>query len=247
MNKILFIIVVLLLCSFTQSSFKTTQKQYPRVRQAYADKEKSVTEILKTAHLNKDSVHIYLRVFKYEKELELWGKNKNDKTFKLLKVYDICRTCGKLGPKRRQGDLQIPEGFYHIDAFNPASSYYLSMRVNYPNASDKKLGVQNQLGSNICIHGSCVTIGCIPITDDQIKELYIFCIEAKNNGQQNIPVTFFPARLSKNNLKKIKEKYFFDEDKMNLWTDLQKAWLLFNKTKQLPHIKFLEDGRHSIQ
>jgi len=42
---------------------------------------------------------------------------------------------GKLGPKRQQGDMQIPEGFYHISGFNPASNFYLSLRINYPNPS----------------------------------------------------------------------------------------------------------------
>ena len=63
----------------------------------------------------------------------------------------------------------------------------LSMRINYPNTSDKILSNKTKPGGNICIHGNCVTIGCMPITDDLIKELYIFCIEAKNNGQGDIP------------------------------------------------------------
>ena len=60
-------------------------------------------------------------------------KNNAYKGFKLLKIYDICRVCRNLGPKRRAGDCQIPEGFYYVDAFNPASNYCLSMRINYPN------------------------------------------------------------------------------------------------------------------
>ena len=241
------IFTCILFLSFTTSDFKKDQKRYPRVRKAYAEKEESVKQLLEATSINIEGLRIYIRIFKHSKELELWGKNKNDKTFKILKTYDVCRTCGKLGPKRQQGDMQIPEGFYHVDAFNPASNFYLSMRVNYPNKSDKILGVKGNLGGNICIHGACVTIGCVPITDDKIKELYLFCIEAKNSGQSKIPVTIFPARLSDKNFQTLKTKYGSDKGKVNLWSDLKVAYDLFKKTNQLPTIEFLANGRHSIQ
>ena len=61
--------------------------------------------------INVENLTIYIRAFKQEKELELWAKNETDKFFKLIKTYEICRICGNFGPKRRAGDLQIPEGF----------------------------------------------------------------------------------------------------------------------------------------
>ena len=247
MRNILLLIPFISLSIFAQKGFKTDQKRYPRVRAAYSEKTEAVAEILKATSIKQDSLMIYMRIFKHEKELELWGKNIKDKKYKMLKVYDVCRTCGKLGPKRRQGDMQIPEGFYHIDAFNPASNFHLSMRVNYPNKSDRILGVKGSLGGNICIHGSCVTIGCVPITDNKIKELYLFCIEAKNNGQCNIPVTFFPARLTDNNLNKLKIKYGSNKEVVALWADLKKAYKFFNESKTLPSISFLENGRHQVK
>jgi murein L,D-transpeptidase YafK len=161
-------------------------------------------------------------------------------------VYKICRTSGDLGPKRKQGDKQIPEGFYHINRFNPYSNFYLSLGLNYPNTSDKILGLKGDLGGDIFIHGSCVTIGCMPITNNRIKELYIFCVEAKNNGQQTIPVTIFPRELTHDNFEELKRKYNNDADKMGLWRDLKKGYELFNETKQLPSIVFLSSGRHTI-
>jgi murein L,D-transpeptidase YafK len=32
-----------------------------------------------------------------------------------------------------EGDYQVPEGFYYITEFNPASNYHLSLGINYPN------------------------------------------------------------------------------------------------------------------
>jgi murein L,D-transpeptidase YafK len=73
-----------------------------------------------------------------------------------------------LGPKRRKGDGQVPEGLYVIDTFNPNSIFYLSLGINCPNASDRVLG-KGELGGDIFIHGNRVTIGCIPIRDYPIK------------------------------------------------------------------------------
>jgi murein L,D-transpeptidase YafK len=245
-KKTLIIALAILLCSFSTNSFKKNQLRYKRVREAYRLKEANLNSMLLQNGISRDKLMIYLRAFKKEKQIELWGKNREDNSYKLIKTYKICRLSGVTGPKRRQGDLQIPEGFYHISAFNPASSYHLSMAINYPNRSDRILGVKNNLGNNICIHGDCVTIGCLPITDDKIEELYIFCIEAKNNGQSRIPVTIFPCKLTDPEYNRISEKYKNSSDKVGLWTDLKKGYDIFNSTKKLPNIGFLKSGRHRV-
>jgi murein L,D-transpeptidase YafK len=203
--------------------------------------------LLQNKQIDKNNLKIYLRAFKSEKQIELWGKNDSDTKYMLIKTYDVCRTSGRLGPKRKQGDLQIPEGFYHINRFNPNSNFYLSLGINYPNKSDKILGIKGNLGGDIFIHGACVTIGCLPITDDKIKELYIFCIEARNNGQSKIPITIFPSKLSETEFKRLTEKYSSDSDKVGLWTDLKKGYDIFNKTNQIPTIEFLNTGRHDVK
>jgi len=240
------IFLIFILFSFQTDSFKNNQLRFPRVRQAYKDKEASMNSLFSSHSLDKNNLRIYLRGFKKEKKIELWAKNSSDATYKLIKVYKVCRTSGKTGPKRKQGDRQIPEGFYHINRFNPYSNFYLSLGINYPNKSDHILGVKNNLGGNIFIHGSCVTIGCLPIKDDQIKELYIICVEAKNSGQTSIPVTIFPTELNEINFNKLNRNYSGDSDKINLWTDLKKGYDIFNKTKKLPNIGFLNSGRHQI-
>jgi len=247
MIKTVILLVTSLLVSFNSGHFKTEQKRYSRVRVAYAEKEAHMKKLLLTHSIRPNNMEIYLQVFKKEKELELWAKNKEDQTFKRIKTYKICQTSGTLGPKRQEGDLQIPEGFYHIDAYNPASSYYLSMRINYPNKSDRILSDRTKPGSNICIHGDCVTIGCVPITDDQIKELYLFCIEAKDKGQDKIPVTIYPARLNATNYKALCYRYPSQVKWLKLWADLHVAYQYFQTNKYLPSITFLPDGRHSIK
>jgi len=206
MQRIIPILLLSFLFSFTNNPFKEEQLKYQRVRQAYKEKESSMLENLENNSIDKNKLRIYLRAFKKEKKIELWAKNSTDKTYKLIKEYKICMTSGSLGPKRKQGDRQIPEGFYHINRFNPYSNFYLSLGLNYPNKSDKILGVKNNLGGDIFIHGSCVTVGCMPITNERIKELYIYCVEAKNSGQETIPVTVFPVELTDSNFTRLKYK-----------------------------------------
>lgn len=246
-RRISITILIISLCSFDSDSFKDEQLKYSRVRQAYQDKEENMLALLEENRIDKNKLQIYLRAFKSEKQIELWGKNDSDDKYVLFKTYNVCRTSGKIGPKRKQGDMQIPEGFYHINIYNPYSNFYLSLGINYPNRSDKILGVQGNLGGDIFIHGACVTIGCLPITDDQIKELYIFCIEARNNGQTNIPVTIFPSKLTKSEFERLSEKYGSDSDKIGLWIDLKKGFDIFNNTKHLPTIGFLSSGRHDVK
>jgi len=236
----------MLATSFSPNTFKDDQKKHPHVKQAYADKETDVKALLLKNDLDITKLCIYIRAFKAEQKLELWAKNNDDEAFKLIREYDICQTSGTLGPKRMEGDLQMPEGFYYINHFNPQSNFYLSLGINYPNTSDKILGVKGKLGSAIYIHGSCVTIGCFPITDDKIKELYLFCVEAKNNGQVEIPVTIYPAKLTDKQYASLTNKYKADTGKTNLWADLKKAYDSFNTTKALPKVKFLKSGRHNV-
>lgn len=246
MQRIVIVLIITLLFSFNNDSFKDEQLKYQRVRQAYKEKESVMLDYLENCSINKNELRIYLRAFKKEKKIELWAKNSMDKSYKFIKEYKICMTSGGIGPKRKQGDRQIPEGFYHIDRFNPFSNYYLSLGINYPNKSDRILGERTNLGGDIFIHGSCVTIGCMPITNDRIKELYIFCVEAKNSGQETIPVTIFPMKLTDSNFNIIKRKYANNVENIGLWTDLKKGYEIFNEIKQLPNIGFLNSGRHTV-
>lgn len=228
-------------------SFKTKQLKYSTVRLAYKDKEESIKETLKEKSISLSKINIYLRAFKLEEKLEVWAKNKSDGKYQLIKEYDFCRLSGNLGPKRKMGDGQVPEGYYHINIFNPSSSFLLSLGINYPNKSDKILGKKGSLGDGIFIHGSCVTIGCIPITDDKIKELYLLCVEAKNNGQNKIPITIFPAKLNEKKHSLLKEQYESNSDNLDLWKDLKKGYDYFEENKKLPLIQFLSTGRHNVK
>ena len=189
--------------------------------------------------------YVYIRSFKYDAQLEVWVKNDVKEQYKLFKTYRVCMQSGTMGPKRFQGDYQVPEGFYYINEFNPNSNYHLSLGLNYPNASDRILSDSLRPGGEIYIHGSCVSIGCIPLTDDQIEELYIIASYAKVNGQDFIPVHVFPVKYS---VKKSMD-YLNSTTKKNLQLQqfalqLREAFDKFEEKKQIPVVLVNKKGKY---
>lgn len=220
--------------------FLRRQLDYPRVQRAYERKAERIEATLDARGIE-DLGEVFFRVFKREQELEVWAREPGAPTFTRVKTYPVCEISGRLGPKRRQGDLQIPEGFYSIDIFNPWSNFHLSMRVDYPNAVDRARGDGRRLGGDIYIHGGCVTIGCVPVTDEYIEELYLVAAAARDAGQHRIPVHIFPTRLDDAGLNWLAEHYGTHYIDYPFWQNLQQGYLAFERTRQLPAIGFERD------
>lgn len=238
-------LVFILLLMLAGSSFKDGQLKYDRVKTAYEEKENIVKQYFKNKNLNYSGFNLFIRAFKKEKNLEIWIKEKDQETYSKLHTYTFCTTSGDLGPKRREGDLQIPEGVYHINHFNPQSNFHLSLGLNYPNASDKILSHKHHPGGSIYIHGNCVTIGCIPIRDDKIKELYVLAVEAKNNGQERIPVHIFPTRLTDEGLSYLKNT-FNESGHITFWKNLKIVFDGFEQTRKLRPIAVDNAGKYLV-
>ena len=228
-------------------SFIDYQKTFPRPGEALERKEDTLQRQFEAKKLQWPAKYMYIRSFKYDSQLEVWVKNDWKEQFQLFKTYKVCALAGSLGPKRMQGDYQVPEGFYYINEFNPRSNYYLSLGINYPNASDKILSDSLKPGSEIYIHGSCVTVGCIPITDQQIDELYILAAHAKDQGQDFIPVHIFPIRYNVERSVKYLESLTKDDQDLKKFTDkLEDAFDYFEKYKQLPVVMINDKGEYVI-
>jgi murein L,D-transpeptidase YafK len=226
----LYLALALMTPAPTPDSFKKKQLTFERVRTAYAQKWETLQKFLNFSGF-KPGFNLYLAAYKKEGKLEVWLKNKEEQRYKLFRTYDFCAHSGTLGPKVKEGDGQTPEGFYQIRAFNPKSNYYLSLGINYPNAVDlARSGAQNP-GTDIYIHGNCVTIGCIPLTDEKIKEVYVLAVEAKNGGQNEIPVYIFPFKMNKENM--LEQKLRFPQH-YGFWKTLQPAYTWFEQKRTLP-------------
>ncbi|GAB4091579.1 L,D-transpeptidase family protein [Flaviaesturariibacter terrae] len=218
-------------------SFLNYQKSFSRPALAFKNKLDTLQKQFAAKGLAWPAKYVYIRSFKYDSQLEVWVKNERNEAFKLFKTYRICALAGSLGPKRMQGDYQVPEGFYYINEFNPNSNYYLSLGLNYPNASDRVLSDSLQPGGDIYIHGSCVTVGCIPVTDTYIEELYVLAAVARDAGQEFIPVHIFPVRYSnKKSVDYLASLTKTDADLKRFAENLEKVYDHFEATHQLPVI-----------
>ncbi len=226
------------------AAFLARQLEFPRVQGAYERKAQRVEAVLEAGGVG-DLGEVFFRVFKKERELEVWAREPAGPSFRLVKTYPVCEMSGRLGPKRRQGDLQVPEGFYAIDTFNPWSRFHLSMRVDYPNAVDRVRGSGAPLGGDIYIHGGCATIGCVPVTDEYIEELYLVAAAARDAGQQRIPVHIFPTRLDDDGLRWLADTYGADHVDYPFWQNLQQGYLAFERTGILPWVE-QADGRYTF-
>ena len=172
-----------------------------------------------------------IRSYKKEAELEIW-KMRSDGRYAHLKTFPMCRWSGQLGPKTREGDRQVPEGFYSISPgqMNPNSNYYLSFNVGYPNQLDRALG---HTGGAIMVHGACSSAGCFSMTDKQIAEIYAIARSAFEGGQRNIQMQSYPFRMTPENM----AKHRLDAN-ISFWKQLKQGNDHFEVTKQEPRVAF---------
>ena len=230
-----------------QNAFVGGQKPAYKAAAQLSRMEDSVKKQFERQQLAWPPQSVYIRSFKYDRQLEVWVKNSEKESFRLFKTYKVCMQSGTMGPKRMEGDYQVPEGFYQINDFNPNSNYHLSLGLNYPNASDRILSDSLRPGSAIYIHGNCVSTGCIAISDIPIEEVYIIASNARSQGQEFIPVHVFPVRY---NVKKssdylastIKDNSYLQQFNKNI----KEVFDFFEVKKELPIIMVNRKGEYVI-
>lgn len=221
------------------------QRSIPKISDLLNRKEDTLIKQFREKGLIWPARYVYIRSFKYDSQLEVWVKNAREDKYKLFKTYKVCALAGTLGPKRMQGDYQVPEGFYYINEFKPRSEYHLSLGLNYPNASDRILSDSSQPGGDIYIHGSCVTTGCIPITDAQIEEVYILAAHAKDMGEDFIPVHIFPVNFNNGRSVEYLNKYLQTFSEYTPFAkSMRSAFYYFEKYREVPFVMVNGKGEY---
>ncbi len=259
MKNILILLLLTLLVGNTQAqknikeqkmhneSFFNFQLQFAKVSNAYNKYYNKLKTDFKKVGLGFPVDKIFIRTFKYEREVEVWVQMDGMDTFLNYKTFRMCGSSGELGPKRQEGDFQIPEGAYFIDEFNPKSNYYLSLLLNYPNYSDLiHTSNPSSPGGDIYVHGSCVSVGCIPISDDGIMELYLLSMIARANGQKYIPVHIFPVRFDKKGLQQIGRIYEKEKAHIPHWMNIKKLYDYFEKYHTVPIVMYDKQGQYIV-
>jgi murein L,D-transpeptidase YafK len=242
MRNLFFVPVLFLLTSMIPNeSFEQRQRAFPRVKSAFEMMESRIQQRCEKIGVS-TAEPIFIRAFKEEKEFEIWKLSGNK--YVLYDSFRICHTSGTLGPKKKQGDLQVPEGVYHVQVFNPASNYHLSLGLNYPNKRDEIVNKAPR-GGDIYIHGDCVSAGCMAMTDIQIEEIYSVAVLAKSAGQENIPVHVFPYKMNIKNVIAYGKRPEYKQHAV-LWRQLQMIYADFETKRQVPDVVIDVKGNYLL-
>jgi len=216
MKKIIILSVLLVICAVSSTTMaggiipsssrsrEAISKVKPQIEKAFAIKKLDF------------GAPIYIRIFKEEKELEIWiSRNKS-----------------------------FTEGFYYVkpNKLNPVSNFHLSFNLGYPNKYDR---IHQRTGGALMVHGNCVSIGCYAMTDEKIEEIYAIADAALRNGQSFFRVHIFPFRMTIENMQRhrnskwypfwqnLKEGYDFFEKHGNTppSVEVKNRRYVFNKSR----------------
>lgn len=228
--------------------FAAKQKRYPRVKAAAAERLAAVEASFRDVGAAWPPRGVYLRGFKTEGEVELWAApEQRDEAWVLVRSFPVCAASGELGPKRRMGDLQVPEGFYRVSLFNPVSNFHLSLGVSYPNTADKFHSRGHAPGNAIMVHGNCVTVGCLPLQDGPIEDLYLAAMMARDSGQETIPIHLFPCRLDDPTCQdRLTGLAAGRPDLAAFWAGLRPGYDAFAETGAPPVVRANRDGTYTL-
>lgn len=133
-----------------------------------------------------------------EKESRKLHLVKNGQPFR---TFDIALGFVPIGDKVEEGDNKTPEGRYLLDARNPDSDYFLSIRISYPDAEDRHAARQKGVdpGGQIMIHGqpneptysaayyasTDWTNGCIAVSNSDMIDIWLMTPD-------NVPIEILP-------------------------------------------------------
>lgn len=223
-----------------------------RVAEARARSLETLRRRFSDAGLSYPPAGIFLRAFKREAVLELWARPDGGEAaaFRLVHAYPILAASGTPGPKRREGDRQVPEGFYTINRFNPRSLFHLSLGLDYPNASDLALTTNpGAPGSDIFLHGGAKSIGCLAMGDAAIEELFLAALDARDlAGQTAIAVHIFPCRLDPAGWRDVLGPLAAARPRLAaFWRGLQAGHDFFEREKLPPVVSVEADGSYRLE
>ena len=212
-----------------------------------ADVRQRFTRTFKTAQLPGDLAAIgarlgapmLLRVFKLEREVEVWVQPEDQQTFVLFRIFPICFYSGKLGPKVKEGDMQSPEGFYFVGPaqMRAKSQYHRAIDFAFPNDYD---AAQGYTGTELLIHGNCVSSGCYAMTDPFVEQLFELGSATAATAAQGFWIHAFPFHMTAEALAGQQ-----DSPWLGFWEQLKAGYDAFETSRVPPHIR-VEGGRYVI-
>jgi hypothetical protein len=133
--------------------------------------------------------------FKDQRLLTVFARDTSSSNWAKVVSYPILGLSGRPGPKLAAGDGQVPEGSYRAVFLHPNSRFHLAIRLDYPNDYDRARAdedARTDLGSDIMIHGSSSSVGCLAMGDQAAEDLFILAALA---GQERVKILIAPTDL----------------------------------------------------
>ncbi len=209
---------------------------------------------------------VLYRAFKHEKEFEIWAGNNRTDTLKLLATIPICAVDNIPGPKLQRGDGKTPEGYYNCSMMYGSSYGFMWIKLNYSeidnfgvpqngssfklfadypyqidkNRTRKHVGAVSP-GGEICLHGNCVTAGCISFENRNFLPVFLTSAHHNKKYYGHPKIHIFPFRFTQElkiqQSKKVTSN-MKSEDLINFWDDIELGYKLFNKTHKAIKVTF---------
>ncbi len=185
---------------------------------------------------------IFLRLFKEEKQLEVWAANTTQHNFQLIKTYPIRAYSGNLGPKMREGDGQLPEGFYFISAkrLQPNTRHHLGLDLGYPNRYDVH---HARTGSKLWIHGGASSQGAFALLPSDMEEIYALAESALSKGQRYFRVHVFPFKMTDQRTDLACKQF---PRWAPFWSNLKEGYDFFEIVNRPPDVQLI-NGRYGFR
>ncbi len=219
----------------------------------------SLKEICNKKNIKYPPKFILFRTFKMEEEFEIWGANKRSDKLQLILTLPICAVDNEPSPKLEEGDGKTPEGFYNSGLYYGSQASFMWIKLNnkniddfgsvgigssfkiclnYPNSLDrnqtKKIKKHSKPGSAICVHGNCVTAGCISFKNEDYLPLFLLAANHSQKHYGQIKIHIYPFRFTE----KLKTDYAKKEDIMtekqilSFWNNLEEGYNVFEKNNK---------------
>lgn len=197
-----------------------------------------------------------LRCFKKEHEFEVWAGNSEN--LQLVKTFEVCSFDDQPGTKLYEGDSKTPEGFYYSSFYYSSQYWFMWINldpsevdnsgssgdgsgfricIDYPNSADwarhKKYTKKPSPGSAICIHGNCVSAGCVSFENRVFLPVYAFASHHNEKKYGPLQVHIFPFRFTQENYDAFCDgnSYIDSESLVKIWKNLEEGCIKFENER----------------
>lgn len=186
---------------------------------------------------------VFLRLFKKEQELELWMQAQGQADFTLFRVYRLQASSLTPGPKRREGDRLIPEGFYYQTAaqyreFEKSDGDREEIDLGYPNDRDRF--DPDVSGAAVLAVGASRDSVCL-LSPSDMTEIKTMIGAAFSSGQRVLRMHLFPFRMSDEMMGR---EWNESSATADLWIDLKEGYDFFENAGFPPSVTADSSGYH---